>query len=43
MKFPQCLMGAVAVSGDGAAVKRRVDEEIPRWAEVVRVSGAKAD
>jgi tripartite-type tricarboxylate transporter receptor subunit TctC len=36
-------MGAVAVTGGPDAVKRRIDEEIPRWAEVVKASGAKVD
>jgi tripartite-type tricarboxylate transporter receptor subunit TctC len=36
-------MGAVTVTGGPDSVRRRMESEIPRWAEVVRASGAKVE
>jgi len=36
-------MGAVATVGPPEQLRRRIDAEVPRWAEVVRASGARID
>jgi tripartite-type tricarboxylate transporter receptor subunit TctC len=36
-------MGAVSVTGGPDAVKKRIESEIPKWAEVVKASGAKVE